>query len=142
VRPSPHPNAWRIGNLTLAALALGLFELCYYVGVLAAGWFLLRLNPGQMRTLTLVLLVCPNAFMPEDALRRTGRHVAFEDVQIGAANRRPGDFERRSVRRSVALAGFREPSFPARDGRAFIPILRGERRYAGSGLSAKERWGE
>jgi H+-transporting ATPase len=57
VRPSPHPNAWRIRNLTLAAIPLGLFKLCYYVGVLAAGWFVLRLNPGQMRTLTLVLLV-------------------------------------------------------------------------------------
>ncbi len=57
VRPSPHPNAWRIHNLTLAAIPLGLFKLCYYVGVLAAGWFLLRLNPGQMRTMTLVLLV-------------------------------------------------------------------------------------
>ena len=56
-RPSPYPNAWRVRNLTLAAIPLGLFKLCYYVGVLAAGWFLLRLNPGQMRTLTLVLLV-------------------------------------------------------------------------------------
>ena len=34
-----------------------MFKLCYYVGVLAAGWYVLRLNPGQMRTLTLVLLV-------------------------------------------------------------------------------------
>jgi H+-transporting ATPase len=57
VRPSPHPNAWRICNLTLAAIPLGLFKLCYYVGVLAAGWFVLRLSPAQMRTLTLVLLV-------------------------------------------------------------------------------------
>jgi H+-transporting ATPase len=57
VQPSPHPNAWRIRNLTLVAIPLGLFKLCYYVGVLAAGWYLLRLAPDQMRTLTLVLLV-------------------------------------------------------------------------------------
>jgi H+-transporting ATPase len=57
VRPSPHPNAWRIRNLTLAAIPLGLFKLGYYVGVLAAGWYVLRLSPGQMRTLTLILLV-------------------------------------------------------------------------------------
>ena len=57
VQPSPHPNAWRIRNLTLAAVPLGVFKLGFYVGVLAAGWYLLRLNPGQMRTLTLVLLV-------------------------------------------------------------------------------------
>ena len=57
VRPSSHPNAWRIRNLTLAAIPLGLFKLCYYVGVLAVGWFVLRLDPAQMRTLTLLLLV-------------------------------------------------------------------------------------
>jgi H+-transporting ATPase len=37
VTPSPYPNAWRIRNLTLAAIALGLLKLCYYVSVLAAG---------------------------------------------------------------------------------------------------------
>jgi H+-transporting ATPase len=57
VRPSSHPNAWRVRNLTLAAIPLGLFKLCFYVGVLGIGWFLLHLNPSQMRTLTLVLLV-------------------------------------------------------------------------------------
>jgi H+-transporting ATPase len=57
VRPSSHPNAWRIGSLTLAAIPLGTFKLCFYVGMLAAGWYLLRLNPGQMRTMTLLLLV-------------------------------------------------------------------------------------
>ena len=57
VRPSSHPNAWRVHNLTLAAIPLGLFKLCFYVGVLGIGWFLLHLNPSQMRTLTLVLLV-------------------------------------------------------------------------------------
>ena len=41
VTPSPRPNAWRIHNLTLAAIPLGLFKLCYYVSVLAAGWFAL-----------------------------------------------------------------------------------------------------
>jgi H+-transporting ATPase len=57
VRPSPHPNAWRIRNLTLVAIPLGLFKLGYYVGVLAVGWFVLHLRPAQMKTLTLVLIV-------------------------------------------------------------------------------------
>jgi H+-transporting ATPase len=57
VRPSPHPNAWRIRNLTLAAIPLGLFKLSYYVGVLAVGWFIVGLDPGGMRTLTLLMLV-------------------------------------------------------------------------------------
>jgi H+-transporting ATPase len=57
VRPSPHPNAWRIRNLTVAAIPLGLFKLSYYVGVLAIGWFIVGLDPGGMRTLTLLMLV-------------------------------------------------------------------------------------
>ncbi|MBV8590453.1 MAG: hypothetical protein JO212_10415 [Acetobacteraceae bacterium] len=57
VRPSPHPNRWRVRNLTLAAIPLGLFKLCYCVSVLAVAWFFLRLNSGEMQTLTLAMLV-------------------------------------------------------------------------------------
>jgi H+-transporting ATPase len=57
VTPSPRPNAWRIRNLTLAAIPLGLLRLCYYVSVLAAAWFALGLGPVEMRTLTFVMLV-------------------------------------------------------------------------------------
>jgi H+-transporting ATPase len=56
-RPSSRPNSWRIRNLTLAPISWGRSNPFHYVGVLAAGWCLLRLNPGQMRTLTLVPLV-------------------------------------------------------------------------------------
>ncbi len=56
-RPSPYPNAWRIRNLTLAAVPLGLFKLAYCVGMLAIGWYGFGLGTDQMRTLTFVLLV-------------------------------------------------------------------------------------
>jgi H+-transporting ATPase len=56
-KPSPYPNTWRIRNLTLAAVPLGLFKLSYCLSVLAIGWFLLHLNPGQMQTLTFLMLV-------------------------------------------------------------------------------------
>jgi len=55
--PTPYPNTWRIRNLTLAAIPLGLFKLSYCIAVLAAGWFVLRLSPGAMRTLTLLTFV-------------------------------------------------------------------------------------
>jgi len=55
-KPSPYPNAWRIRNLTLAAIPLDLLKLVYCMSVLAAGWYLLRLNPIQMQTLTFVML--------------------------------------------------------------------------------------
>ena len=51
-RPSPYPNAWRVQNLTLAAVPLGLFRLLYLVAILGIGWYLLRLSPGEMQTLT------------------------------------------------------------------------------------------
>jgi len=56
-RPSPYPNAWRIRNLTFAAIPLGLFKLSYCVGVLAAGWYVLGFSPDRMQTLTFVMLV-------------------------------------------------------------------------------------
>jgi H+-transporting ATPase len=55
-RPSAYPNAWRVRNLSLAAVPLGLFRLLYLVAVLAVGWFGLRLNPGEMQTMTFTML--------------------------------------------------------------------------------------
>lgn len=57
VRPSPFPNTWRIRNLVLVAIPLGVFKLSNYVGVLAIGWFVLGLGPDEMRTFTFVMLV-------------------------------------------------------------------------------------
>ena len=56
-RPSPYPNAWRVRNLTLAAVPLGSFRLLYLVAVLGVGWYWLRLSPGEMQTLTFTMLV-------------------------------------------------------------------------------------
>ena len=56
-RPSPYPNAWRVRNLTLAAVPLGSFRLPYLVAVLGVGWYGLRLGPGEMQTLTYAMLV-------------------------------------------------------------------------------------
>jgi H+-transporting ATPase len=56
-KPTPYPNAWRVRNLTLAAIPLGLFKLAYCIGVLAAGWFWLDLDFLHMRTLTFAMLV-------------------------------------------------------------------------------------
>ncbi len=55
--PSQHPNAWRVKNLTIAALPLGLFRLIYLVAILGFGWYGLRLGPDEMQTMTFVMLV-------------------------------------------------------------------------------------
>jgi H+-transporting ATPase len=56
-RPSAYPNTWRVRNLSLAAVPLGLFRLLYLVAILGLGWYWLRLPPDQMQTLTFTMLV-------------------------------------------------------------------------------------
>jgi len=56
-RPTPYPNAWRVRNLTLAAIPPGIFKLAYCIGVLAVGWCWLGLDAYAMRTLTVAMLV-------------------------------------------------------------------------------------
>ena len=57
VRPSPAPNAWRIGSLTMAGVTLGVCLLAFCTGVLAVGKFGINLGTGALRTLAFVVLV-------------------------------------------------------------------------------------
>jgi H+-transporting ATPase len=57
VDPSPTPNAWKIGNLTLAGIAIGVALLAFCGGGLAIGRYALHLGIDGLRTLTFVLLV-------------------------------------------------------------------------------------
>jgi H+-transporting ATPase len=58
VRPSPQPNAWRIGRITVAAIGLGLCNLAFCTAVLAAGRYHLGLAQGHgLRTLAAVTVV-------------------------------------------------------------------------------------
>jgi H+-transporting ATPase len=60
VRPSPLPNAWRIGRLTLAGVFIGLAELIFCSAVLAIGKFGLGFEIGSLRTLAFVVIVFGN----------------------------------------------------------------------------------
>lgn len=58
VRPSPQPNAWRIGRVTIAAAVLGLCNVIFCTLVMEAGVHYLCLTAGQgLRTLAAVTLV-------------------------------------------------------------------------------------
>jgi H+-transporting ATPase len=57
VRPSPTPNVWRIGNLTIAGIVMGVFDLVFCIAILATGRFVLGLDTEALRTLTVVTLV-------------------------------------------------------------------------------------
>lgn len=58
VRPSEKPNTWKIGNLTIAGVTLGVIDLAFCVGVLLVGKSYLLLDLEPLRTLTMVNLVC------------------------------------------------------------------------------------
>jgi H+-transporting ATPase len=57
VRPSPTPNAWRIGRLTVAGAIMGVCLLVFCTGVLAVGKFAMNLGIDPLRTLAFVVLV-------------------------------------------------------------------------------------
>ncbi|HSY27496.1 MAG TPA: divalent cation transporter, partial [Burkholderiaceae bacterium] len=57
VRPSPMPNAWNIGSLTIAEVILGTCLLVFCAGVLAVGKFELKLETEALRTLAFSVLV-------------------------------------------------------------------------------------
>ncbi|WP_158742712.1 HAD-IC family P-type ATPase [Acidisphaera sp. L21] len=57
VRASSKPNAWKIGNLTIAGTALGVCLLAFGCGVLAFGTFVLRLPLTALQTLSFITLV-------------------------------------------------------------------------------------
>jgi H+-transporting ATPase len=60
VRPSPQPNAWRIGELTIAGVIMGLGELLFCTAVFAFGAFRLGLPIGALQTLAFVSIVFGN----------------------------------------------------------------------------------
>jgi H+-transporting ATPase len=60
VRPSPMPNAWRIGALTIAGLGVGLSELLLCVAALITGRYWLRLDIQGLRTLAFLVIVFGN----------------------------------------------------------------------------------
>jgi len=57
VRPSPIPNRWRIGSLTIAGLVMGAADLAFCTACLATGAFVLGLGAAAMQTTAVVTLV-------------------------------------------------------------------------------------
>ena len=57
VRSSPAPNSWRIGNLTMAGIIMGIGLLAFCTGILAIGKFEIDLGTGALRTLAFAALV-------------------------------------------------------------------------------------
>jgi H+-transporting ATPase len=60
VRPSPLPNAWRIGSLTIAGAVMGVGQLAFCVSAFAAGAHLAGYGIDRLRTLAFVIIVFSN----------------------------------------------------------------------------------
>jgi H+-transporting ATPase len=60
VRPSPMPNAWRIGALTIAGVFMGISELVFCTAVLAIAKFRLGFEIDTLQTLAFVAIVFGN----------------------------------------------------------------------------------
>ena len=60
VRPSPMPDVWRIGGMTIAGVFSGLGELALCVSVLAFGAHRARLDMDALRTLAFIAIVFGN----------------------------------------------------------------------------------
>jgi H+-transporting ATPase len=60
VRPSPTPNAWRIGALTIAGVFMGVSELVFCIAVLATAKFRLGFGVEALRTVAFVAIVFGN----------------------------------------------------------------------------------
>jgi H+-transporting ATPase len=60
VQPSAMPSAWRVGNLTVAGVFMGISELAFCTAVLAIGKFRMGLGIDTLRTLAFVLIVFGN----------------------------------------------------------------------------------
>jgi H+-transporting ATPase len=60
VRPSPAPSAWRVGNLTMAGVFMGVLELVFCTAVLLVGKFRLGFGIETLQTLAFVVIVFGN----------------------------------------------------------------------------------
>jgi len=60
VRPSPMPNTWRIGSLTVAGAVMGFGELMFCTSILAFGAYRIGFAIGPLRTLAFVAIVFGN----------------------------------------------------------------------------------
>jgi H+-transporting ATPase len=60
VRPSPTPNAWRIGKLTMAGVFMGVGELVFCTAVLAIAKYRMDFGTEALRTVAFVAIVFGN----------------------------------------------------------------------------------
>ena len=112
VRPSPLPNVWRIGNLTIAGAVMGLGQLAFCVSALAVGAHLAGFRHRQVA----------NAVLRHHRLRQSGDDIqqsrtATNLVLASQPMARRVVMRRHSDRRDARLDGNRHGAVAAHRGR-------------------------
>jgi H+-transporting ATPase len=108
VRASTQPNAWRIGSLTIAGLAMGIGELLFCTTVLLFGADRMRFDTGALRTLAFVLIVFGNQATTYTNRERRRIWSSFPSMWVIISS--VGDLLIASV---LAIAGIAMTALPA-----------------------------
>ena len=81
VRPSPKPNAWRIGKLTIAGVFTGICELVFCVAVLAFAKFRMGFGIEALQTVAFVAIVFGNQATTYIVCNRSADRVDVGDLR-------------------------------------------------------------
>lgn len=108
VRPSPQPNAWKIGHLTIAGIVMGVGELVFCTSVLIFGIYRMRFDIEALRTLAFVAIVFGN--QATTYTNRERRRLWASRPSIWVVVSSIGDVLIASV---LAIGGFAMTALPA-----------------------------
>ncbi len=107
VRPSPLPNTWRIGSLTIAGIIMAICLLAFCSGVLAVGKFEIGLGIDALRTLAFTALVFGSQAVIYAIRQR--RHLWGSSPSLWLAASSIADI---AIAATLALAGIAMTSLP------------------------------
>jgi H+-transporting ATPase len=113
VRPSRSPNAWQIGNLTVAGIIIGIGELIFCTSILAFGAFRMGYDSGTLRTLAFVAVVFGN--QATNYTNRERRHLWSSRPGLWVVAASVGDL---LIASTLAIAGIAMAPLPS-------PVLAG-----------------
>ena len=128
VWPSPTPNAWRIGNLTIAGVIMGLGELLFCTSVFALGIHRLGLGIGALQTLAFVAIVFGN--QATTYTNRERRHLWSSRPSYWLVASSAADV---LIASTLAIGGIRHDAAAALDGRRHARRRGRLRRHSGPG---------
>ncbi len=109
VRPSPMPNGWQIGNLTIAGVIMGIGELVFCTATLAFGAYRMGFTISMLQTLAFIVIVFGN--QATTYTNRERRHLWSSRPSIWLLLSSVADL---LIASTLAVAGIAMTPLPAR----------------------------